>query len=403
MKRTRRAEVRARREQDRPRGRAVAAGAAGLLVVGLEAARQRPVPDRAHVGLVDAHPEGVGGDDDVRLAAHERVLRAGALVGAEARVVGGRVDAFGAEHRRDLLGRLARAAVDDRRAVLRVLEAGDERRPLARDTALTVEREDVETQVGPVEAGPHTLGFPEAEPGDDLLCDLRRRGRGAGHRRRVAELADDRGQSQIVGPEVVAPLGHAVRLVDDEQRDRPLRDRVAEGGRGEPLGGGEDDRRGAAADVRERLLIVLAAGEHDRRVPEVGEPRALVAHERDQRRDDDGQIVSGQRRQLVAEALAAAGGHHDERVAPLERRDDRLALAGPEGGEPEQREQRLGGDVAGGARRGRGAGNGGRRGRRACGRARRGCGTRPGGRRVAQRELRGRVEAELRRFGPGRP
>ena len=175
------------------------------------------MPDRAHVGLVDAHAEGVRGDDDVGLAAHERVLRRGALVGGHAGVVGGGVQAFGREHRRGLLGRLARAAVDDRGPVLLELEAGDQRRALAGDAALAVEREDVEGEVRAVEAGAHPLGLPETEPRDDLLRDLRRGGRGAGHRRRVAEVADDVGEPQVVGPEVVAPLGHAVRLVDHEQ------------------------------------------------------------------------------------------------------------------------------------------------------------------------------------------
>ena len=46
----------------------VAAGAADLLVVRLDRARRREVDDRAHVGAVDAHAEGVGGDDDLERA-----------------------------------------------------------------------------------------------------------------------------------------------------------------------------------------------------------------------------------------------------------------------------------------------------------------------------------------------
>ena len=40
--------------------RTVAPGAADLLVIGLDGFRQRRVGDEAHVGLVDAHPEGDG-------------------------------------------------------------------------------------------------------------------------------------------------------------------------------------------------------------------------------------------------------------------------------------------------------------------------------------------------------
>ena len=41
-------------------------------------------------------------------------------------------------------------------------------------------------------------------------------------------------------------------------------------------------------------------------------------------------LSRGEAGELVAEALAAAGGHDDQRVAAGERRLDRLALAGPE-------------------------------------------------------------------------
>ena len=56
-----------------PRGRrqAVAAGAAGLLVVALDRLGQVEVRDEAHVRLVDAHAEGDGGDHDQAVLAQE--------------------------------------------------------------------------------------------------------------------------------------------------------------------------------------------------------------------------------------------------------------------------------------------------------------------------------------------
>ena len=72
---------------------AVAAGAAGLLVVALDGLGQVVVDDEAHVALVDAHAEGDGGDDDVHLVAREGVLDAPPLVRRQAGVVGGGVDA----------------------------------------------------------------------------------------------------------------------------------------------------------------------------------------------------------------------------------------------------------------------------------------------------------------------
>ena len=58
----------------------------------------------------------------------------------------------------------------------------------------------------------------------------------------------------------------------------------------------------------------------------------LVVHQRDERADDDGDTLAAamahDRRHLVAQALAAAGGHEDERIAAADRvRDDRLLQA----------------------------------------------------------------------------
>ena len=74
--------------QDRAARQPVAAGAADLLVVGLEAARQRRVDHGAHVGLVDAHAERDGRDHHLDAAVEELLLHALAVLRVEARVVG---------------------------------------------------------------------------------------------------------------------------------------------------------------------------------------------------------------------------------------------------------------------------------------------------------------------------
>ena len=65
----------------------------------------------------------------------------------------------------------------------------------------------------------------------------------------------------------------------------------------------------------------------------------LISHQGDQRGDDDGQVVGGDARELVAEALAAAGRHHHEAVAAGQRCGHGLTLAGPEPVEAEVGEQ----------------------------------------------------------------
>ncbi len=95
-------------EQQGLGGQAVAAGPARLLVVALDGLGQVVVHDEAHVGLVDAHAEGDGGDDDLQVVARRRLLHALALGGGQAGVVGGGRQAGRRQPLGDLFGALAR-------------------------------------------------------------------------------------------------------------------------------------------------------------------------------------------------------------------------------------------------------------------------------------------------------
>ena len=57
------ADARLAEEEDSFGGLAVTTGAADLLVIGLERTGQIVVEHQAHVGAIDAHAEGIGGDD----------------------------------------------------------------------------------------------------------------------------------------------------------------------------------------------------------------------------------------------------------------------------------------------------------------------------------------------------
>ena len=94
-------------------GQAVAAAAAGLLVVALDALGQVVVHHEAHVALVDAHAEGDGGDHDQDVVAGEGVLHAAALVRGQAGVVGGGRHAGRREPAGHFFGAFAAEAVDD--------------------------------------------------------------------------------------------------------------------------------------------------------------------------------------------------------------------------------------------------------------------------------------------------
>ena len=72
------------------------------------------------------------------------------------------------------------------------------------------------------------------------------------------------------------------------------------------------------------FLVVLGAAQETRLDVDELERHHLVFHERDERRDDDGEAFEVERRKLVAERLALAGGHDHELVALLldQRLDD---------------------------------------------------------------------------------
>ena len=91
----------------------VAAGTTGLLIIALETLGYVVVDDKTHVGLVDTHSEGYGGDDDVDILHEELVLVLGAHLRVEASVVRERLDAVDLQQFGEVFDTLASEAVDD--------------------------------------------------------------------------------------------------------------------------------------------------------------------------------------------------------------------------------------------------------------------------------------------------
>ena len=127
----------------------------------------------------------------------------------------------------------------------------------------------------------------------------------------------------------MAPLAHAVRLVDGEQRDLDRAQQLEGRGHHEPLGGDVQKLEATGPQVaQDRRGLICREG----RVQELGGDAVgvqgvdLVFHERNQRRDDDRGAGAMQRRDLEAERLAAPRGHEDERVAAGDEVLDDLAL-----------------------------------------------------------------------------
>ncbi len=323
--------------------------------------------DEADVALVDAHAEGHRGDDHLDVVGGERVLHAPALVGGEAGVVGGGAHAVRQKLVGDLLGALAGEAVHDAR-LTRV--PGQELLELVQRLPLV---DHGVADVGAVEPGDEDRCVGEPEPGAHVVAGLGVGGGGAGEDGHAREEPAELPELDVLRAEVVAPLAHAVGLVDGEEgdagtvRSRGGLLRVGPGGirvgqavqaleeplGHERLGGDVQQVEAPAVQVAQdgaRLVRlqrrVVGGGAYAGRAQGVD----LVLHQRDERRDDDAGAGSHERGELVAEGLAAAGGHEHEGVASRDDVLDDILLMRTELGEAEDVAQQ---GASGGRRGGR--------------------------------------------------
>ena len=199
-------------------------------------------------------------------------------------------------------------------------------------------------EVGPVEGSAHELGIPQPDFGDDILLDLLRGRGGEGGDRDAGKVRRNRGQRQVVGPEIVAPLGNAVRLVNRKKREGNALQRLDELRHGKPFRRDVKDLYPVVFQiaVNPRYLLLVEGAVHEGRGNAVHPRRIhLVLHERDQGADDDGRSLHQKRGQLVAQGLASARGHDREDVLFVQNSADDRLLVRPEGLETEDRAEGL--------------------------------------------------------------
>src|SRR5205807_7360323 len=112
-------------------------------------------------------------------------------------------------------------------------------------------RRDADLEVGAVEADLDVIFVGDLEATPHVGCD-RRRGRG-GEREDTpdAELARDASDLEVIRPEVVPPLGDAVRLVDGEERNLERPEPIHEPLARETLGSDVED----AKRTRSELIV----------------------------------------------------------------------------------------------------------------------------------------------------
>ena len=124
-----------------------------------------------------------------------------------------------------------------------------------------------------------------------------------------------------------------MRLVDRQQRHVCALEEIERVALEQAFGRDINETQFAAPDPLEdgAVLRRIVGRVQARRRDAVGaQLRHLIAHQRDQRRHDDGEPIAHERRKLIAERFAAAGRHDGEHVAAVEDGGDDFGLAGPE-------------------------------------------------------------------------
>ena len=302
---------------------AVTPGAANLLVIAFDRLRQIGMGDPADIGLVDAHAKGNRRHHDQPVLLLKAHFDQPPRLGVHAGVVIARRMARLTQGLGQHLGLGPRAAIDD----ARLAPAGSGK---AEDlVARLVLDGKGQVDVGPVKAAQKGRGlFAVEQAGDNLGPGflIRRGGKGGQrHAKCAAQVADP----QVIGAEIMAPLADAMRLIHRDQIDIDPAQQGHGARRRQPL---RRDVQQFQPPIVQRLkdilgfLIGIARGQRPRLDPHRLQRAHLIAHQGNQRRDDDGHPVTTQGRQLKTQRFPAARRHDGQCVAPRHHGIDDLFL-----------------------------------------------------------------------------
>ena len=192
----------------------------------------------------------------------------------------------------------------------------------------------LEVEIRPVKARGDLIGRLQVEQAHDVAADRLRCRRGERAQARPnGQPFDERLDLQIAGAEILPPLADAMCLVDDDLRNLRMAGKVEKQLRQQAFRRDIDDLVNAISRVlkRQHKLARRERAVKIGRAHAVLQKRAdLVAHQRNQRRNDERHAREHERRDLVAERLARARGHDGHHVSPGEDRRDDLLLPRPE-------------------------------------------------------------------------
>ena len=282
---------------------------------------------KAHVGLVDAHPERHRRDHDLKVVALEFLLHVGADMVLQSGVICGGAKAAVLQTRGGVFHLRTAVAVDDAGLAALLLHIAQE----------LIQRLELFHQhvadVWTVEAADLNVGVVQPEQTNDIqACSVIRRG-GKRHKRQLGEALTQLAEGGVFRAEIVSPLGDTVRFIHRQQHRVPVREMVEEVIQHQTFRRDIQQANLSGAATRHHLLLLLAGlrgvktgGRHP-----IGEQLVdLVFHQRNEGGYHDRQAVQHQRRHLIAEGFPAAGRHHHQAIAAFQHGFNDGFLAGAE-------------------------------------------------------------------------
>ena len=141
----------------------------------------------------------------------------------------------------------------------------------------------------------------------------------------------------------MAPLADAMRLIHGDQRAVDAPEHWQRGARGEPFGCHVQEFQPPLIQRCEHLFgffLGVPRGERPRLNPRGAQRPDLIAHQRNQRRDNHRHPISAQRRKLKTQGFSATRWHDGQRVAPGQHGIHNLFLSGPKARKAKDRMQK---------------------------------------------------------------
>ena len=268
--------------------------------------------DEPYVGFVDTHAERNRRHHDDALFPLESGLMPGACRCLHAGVIGQCIDTVSNQPRSGFVHFSARQAIHD--TSLTGMLVADETHQLRARVGLV---DDGIANVRTIEARDEDTRVVERQARSDFGARLRIGGGSQRDPRHAWKPFVQHGQLKILGPEIVTPLGDAMRFIDRKQSNLDLLKQSETAWCGQPLGRHIQQielacqqnalygPRGAGIQGR-----VQVGGAHTQQF----QRRNLILHQRDERRDHDPGPSTQKRRNLIAQRFSTAGRHQYERI-----------------------------------------------------------------------------------------